>query len=214
MVMLSDNPYHDPNNPCVADRLFNDLFECGIPTVAMYSQSVIEEGFLFPGARECDREAELRATRRVYLPIAAMVVYMMDGFDITFYSFETMLRVYQLTTKHLDNWLYISQDTNSVRFPPPKELQTLELLAIYMHNHLVQNGYGDYLSTNAVQVRFSPMMSFRARLRAIEEGDRLKEVPKKYVYRPRVPTIIERMNSGYGGFTTNNNMARSQQNYF
>lgn len=214
MVMLSDNPYHNPQQPCVAERLFNDLFECGIPTVAMYSQQVIEEGFLFPGARECDREAELRSTRRVFLPVAAMIIYMKDGFDITFYSFDVMLRVYQLTTKHLDNWLYISQDTSSVRFPPTKDLQTLEQLAIYMHTHLVQNGYGDYLNTNAVQVRFSPMISFRAKLRAIEEGERLSQTPKRYIYRPRVPTIIERMNTGYGGFTTHNPMARSQQNYF
>jgi hypothetical protein len=210
--MLSENPYHDPDKPCVADRLFGDLFECGIPTIAMYSQEVIDEGFVFPGARECDRDAELRSTRRIYLPVAAMIIYMMQDFDVTFYSYETMLRVYQLTTKHLDNWLYISQDTNSVRFPPMKELQAIEQLAIYMHNYLVSNGYGEHLNTNAVNVRFSQMLSFRAKLKLADEKE-FFAVPKKYVYKPRVPIIMQRVSNANVGFTTNNYMARSQPNY-
>lgn len=212
MTMLSDNPYHDPKNPCVAERLFGDLFECGIPTIAMYSAQVIEEGFVFPGARECDRDAELRSTRRVHLPVAAMIVYMLQDFDITFYSYETMLRVYQLTTKHLDNWLFISQDTNSVRFPPIKELQTIEQLAIYMHNYLVANGYGDYLNVKATDVVFGNMLSFKARLRMAEEK-LLFTAPKKYVYKPRVPTIIQRLSNDNVRFATNNNMAGNKSYY-
>lgn len=212
MTDITTNPYHNPNQPCVAKRLFYDLFECGVPTIAMYSPEIIAEGFIFPGARECDREAELRSTRRVFLPVAAMIEYMLDDFDITFYSYETMLRVYQLTTKHLDNWLYISQDTRSVRFPPMRELQAIEQLAIYMHNYLVSNGYGEHLNTNAVNVRFGQMMSFKAKLRLAEEKE-LFALPKKYVYRPRVPVIMQRLSKEDVGFTTYNNMARSQQNY-
>ena len=204
--MQSDNPYHDPNHPCVAKRLFHDLFECGIPTVAMYTPEVLAEGYVFPGARECDRDAELRSTRRVYLPIAAMVMYMMQGFDVTFYSYPTMLRVYQLITKHLDNWEYISQDVTGVRFPPMKELQTLELLAIYMHNHLVASGYGDQLNRNAIDVRFGQMLSFKAKLRMVEMKE-LFTAPKKYAYKPRVPVIMQRVSNMNGGFTTNNYMA-------
>lgn len=211
MSFVSDNPYHDPKNPCVADRLFGDLFCCGIPTIAMYSPEVIEEGFVFPGATEADRNAELRSTRRVYLPVAAMIVYMMQGFDVTFYDYQTMLRIYQLTTKHLDNWEYISQDCSSVRFPPLKELQAIEQLAIYMHNHLTQNGYGDQLSKNALDVRFGNMLSFKAKMRMIEEKQ-LFTAPKKYRYRPRVPVIVKRMQA-YGGFTANTNMAGSQSYY-
>ena len=55
-------------------------------------------------------------------------------------------------------------------------------------------------------------MSFKAKLRLAEEKE-LFALPKKYVYRPRVPVIMQRLSKEDVGFTTYNNMARSQQNY-
>lgn len=180
--------------PTTAERIFYEMFECGIPTFAMYSPQVLEEGFVFPGAREVDREAEMRSTRRVHLAIAAMVVYFMEGFDVTFYSYKTMKEVYRLLIKHLDNWVAVSQDMSFVRFPPMQELQAMEDLARCLHNHLVDAGYGDQLETDVFTAKFGVgLISTGLSIRDYVDNPgrfQLVEAPKKYMFRSRMAVII------------------------
>lgn len=181
------------NTPTTAERIFLECFECGIPTFALYSPQVLEEGFIFPGAREVERDAEMRSTRRLALPIAAMVVYLMEGFDITFYSFKTMKAIYRLLITHLDDWETISRDSAFVKFPPLQELQAMEDLARYLHNHLVDAGYGDQLKTDVFTARFgADLQGGGLSIKAYINNPNAKfvEAPKQYQFRSRMNVIV------------------------
>lgn len=180
-----------------AEKLFNVSVECGVPTIAMYSPQVLEEGFLFPGATEQDRQAELMSTRRVMLPVAAMVCYILDGFDITLYSYRDMKLIYRMIVKHLDNWILVTKDMMFVSVPPLDEMRALDALANSLHDILVENGYGDQLSSDVFIDRgFKNFVGSRLSIREyIENKSAMSNMPKriisaKQLYRQRMPLLM------------------------
>lgn len=113
-------------SPTVAQRLFNQPFNCSIPDIYFYGEDIIKEvGMYSSGDSKMDM-GQRQNLRDVYLTIVGMALHRYNGTPIRFKDPRCAVEIYHLITEHLNNWNKVLNIEFNVGKVPIEDLKILE----------------------------------------------------------------------------------------